>query len=350
VLAFRGALDTAAAGTLWATTIRGAQQARGRPLVLELSGLRFCDTAGAALLLEAERVHGATTTFDGASEHVAELLARVRKVPVAAPRQPPAPISWSEGLVGGLRAALDGVAFLGELAVAILRLPARARMFRRDDLLRAAEQAGVQAMPLVVLLGSLMGLILAFQSLVPLRRFGADIYVADLVAISLIRELGPLLAAVILSGRTGSAFAAELGTMKVNQEIEALMVMDVDPVTMLVLPRLAAVALVTPALIIGLEFAGLLGMSVVLISSGIPLEAIANRVSFAVTPLDLYGGLFKGMVFAAAISIIGCRAGMATGLGPRAVGLSATSAVVGGIIATIALDGVLAVVYFRLGL
>ena len=244
---------------------------------------------------------------------------------------------------------LGAIAFLGELVVAIVRLPARLRMFRRDDLLRAAEQAGVQAMPLVLLLGVLMGLILAFQSLVPLRRFGADLYVADLVAISLIRELGPLLAAVILSGRTGSAFAAEIGTMKVNQEIEALMVMDVDPVTMLVLPRLAAVVLVMPVLAIGLDLAGLLGMTLVLVGAGIPIEAIAGRVAYQVVAADLYGGLFKAMVFGAAVGAIGCRSGMATGVGPRAGGLAATAAVVGGIVATITLDGLLAIIFYRLG-
>src|SRR6185437_7265309 len=113
-------------------------------------------------------------------------------------------------------------AFIGEVFLALVHLPRRHQMFRFLDLWRIADQAGVRAMPLVVLLGALMGLILAFQSLVPMRRFGADLYVADLVSISLTRELAALLAAVILAGRTGSAFAAEIGTMKVNQELDAL--------------------------------------------------------------------------------------------------------------------------------
>jgi len=113
-------------------------------------------------------------------------------------------------------------------------------MLRMPDLLRYVDQAGVRSLPLVVLLGYLIGLILAFQSAVPMRRFGADIYVANLVAISLVRELGALLAAVILAGRTGSAFAAEIGTMKVNEEVDALTTMGLAPVRFLVVPRVLA--------------------------------------------------------------------------------------------------------------
>jgi phospholipid/cholesterol/gamma-HCH transport system permease protein len=244
----------------------------------------------------------------------------------------------------------DGFAFLGEAVLAVARLPARHRLFRLSDLLRIADQAGVSAIPLALLLGTLIGLILAFQSLVPMRGFGADIYVANLVAISLIRELGPLLAAVILAGRTGSAFAAEIGTMKVNQEIDALTTMSIDPMTMLVLPRLVAAMIVMPALTVVLELAGLLGMTMVMVGAGYPLEAIGNQVSNWVQAADFYGGLFKALVFGAAVAAIGCRAGLSTGVGPRAVGLSATAAVVGGIVITVVLDGMFAVLFYRLGL
>ena len=201
-----------------------------------------------------------------------------------------------------------------------------------------------------MLLGYLMGLILAFQSAVPLRRFGADLYVANLVAISLLRELGPLLSSIILAGRTGSAFAAEIGSMKVNQEIDALTTMSLDPVTMLVLPRLIAAALVMPALILVLDIAGLLGMATVMNAFGYPLIAIAHQVQSAATASDMFGGLFKGLCFGSAVAIIGCRAGLGTGVGPRAVGQAATAAVVGGIVATILLDGLFALIFYRLNL
>jgi phospholipid/cholesterol/gamma-HCH transport system permease protein len=260
-----------------------------------------------------------------------------------------APVSWGETIRAGLAVASEGIVFIGQTAVAVARLPAHVRMFRRSDMMRAADQAGVQALPLVLLLGTLIGLILAFQSLIPMRRFGADLYVASLVSISLVRELGPLLSAVILAGRSGSAFAAEIGTMKVNQEIDALTTMGIDPVTNLVLPRLAAALLVMPVLTVVLDLAGLLGMSVVLVGGGIPLVAIGNQVSGWVVASDLYGGLTKAAVFGVAVAGIGCRAGLSTGVGPQAVGLSATAAVVGGIIASIVLDGVFALIFFQMG-
>jgi phospholipid/cholesterol/gamma-HCH transport system permease protein len=253
-------------------------------------------------------------------------------------------------LAASLDALANGVAFLGEALVAVLRLPTRRRMLRFGDLLRFADDAGVRALPLVALLGFLMGMILAFQSAIPMHRFGADLFVADLVTISLVRELGPLLSAVILAGRTGSAFAAEIGTMKVNQEVDALVTMGLDPMTMLVLPRLIAVMLVLPALALALDVAGLLGMTVVMRGLGFPTASILHQVQGAAGVADLLGGLFKAVCFGAAIAAIGCRAGLSTGNGPRAVGLSATAAVVGGIISTIALDGLLALLFYRLNL
>jgi phospholipid/cholesterol/gamma-HCH transport system permease protein len=347
VLAFAGTLDAAGLADVW-TDALAAATGDGR-LVLDLSAVSTCDTAGAALLAEILHHHGEGAGLRGASPQVAALLERVRDIGPMPPPPQPKPITWREALRGGMVAALGGVAFLGEAVVATLRLPTRLRQFRRSDLLRTADQAGVQAIPLTLLLGTLMGLILAFQSLIPMRRFGADIYVANLVAISLVRELGPLLAAVILAGRTGSAFAAEIGTMKVNQEIDALATMDIDPVTMLVLPRMLAAMLVMPALTVLMEMSGLLGMMLVMVGAGYPPVTIANQVAQWVQPGDFYGGLAKAVVFGAVVAGIGCRAGLATGIGPRAVGLSATSAVVGGIVATIVLDGIFAVVYYRLG-
>ncbi len=199
-------------------------------------------------------------------------------------------------------------------------------------------------------MGTLIGLILAFQSVIPMRRFGAELYVANLVGISLLRELGPLMAAVILSGRTASAFAAEIGTMKVNQEIDALNTLGLDPMTMLVLPRLVAATIMMPVLAVLMDLAGLVGMTIVMVSFGFPVVTIANQVSSAVRPADLFGGLVKAAVFGAFVGAIGCRSGLSTGVGPRAVGLSATAAVVGGIVTTIILDGIFAILFFRLNL
>jgi phospholipid/cholesterol/gamma-HCH transport system permease protein len=351
VFVFAGKLDAAGIAPLWRRALRAAQQARGRSLTFDLGGVSFCDVSGAAFLAETEAAHGGAAELTGAQQKVAELLQRARAA-LAEGTAPPAgpPPTPAEFALSALRLVGFSIAFLGEATMAFARLPQRRRMLRVPDLLRHADQAGVRSMPLVLLLGYLIGLILAFQSAVPMRRFGADIFVANLVAISLMRELGPLLASVILAGRTGSAFAAEIGTMKVNEEVDALRTMGLDPMTMLVLPRIIVAMLVMPAMTLVLDLAGLLGMTTVMLSLGFPLVTVTRQVQIWVSASDLYGGLFKAVCFGIAVAAIGCRAGLGTGVGPRAVGLATTSAVVGGIVATVALDGIFALIFYRLNL
>lgn len=351
VLVFAGRLDAAGVAPIWSPTLKAAGGAKERGLLFDLSAVSMCDTAGATLLIAAEKAHGGPARLEGANEAMAGLIARVRE----ALREPAQGVGKSEPfrvmplLFAGFEAAGNGVAFLGEAVVAIILAPRRLRMLRPVDILASADQAGVKAMPLIILLGFLIGLILAFQSAVPLRTYGATIFVANLVSISLFRELGPLLAAVILAGRTASAFAAEIGTMKINEEVDALSTMGLDPMTMLVLPRLAAALLVMPMLTIGLEFAGLVGMTVVLKLFGYSLSAVIQQVQQALTIGDFVGGIIKALCFAAVVAAIGCSRGLATGRGPRAVGISTTAAVVGGIVATIVLDGLFALIFYRLG-
>jgi len=351
-LAFAGNLDAAGTGRLWEPVYHALGAARGRGgLTLDLSQVTLIDTAGATFLIGIEERHGGEVEMTGLAPRFAALLERVRPVSSVPPPPPPGPpIRVRDVVWAGIRAAGNGVAFLGEAAVALLTFPRRRRMLRASDLLRYADQAGVRSLPLVLLLGFLMGLILAFQSSVPMRRFGADLYVANLVSISLLRELGPLLAAVILAGRTGSAFAAEIGTMKVNEEVNALVTMGLDPMTMLVLPRMIAATLVMPAMTLALDLAGLLGMTVVMLGFGFPLVTISNQVARAAHLTDLFQGLFKGLCFGAVVAAIGCREGLGTGAGPRAVGLAATGAVVGGIVAVVVLDGLFALLLYRIGL
>jgi len=357
-LSFVGVLDVVGTTPLWNRVQHAASNVASNAaastisaLTIDLSGVTSCDTAGAAMLLQAERSHPGPVTFRGAAEAVDTMLSRIRRAALLPQPSPPAPPpGWHAVLQDTLDAAADGFVTLGEVVTAVIRLPKRARMFRLNDLLRAADEAGVQAIPLVALLGILIGLILAFQSLVPMRRFGADIYVANLVALGLVRELGPLLTAVLLAGRSGSAFASEIGTMKVNEELDALSTMGVDRITMLVLPRLLAAVLVMPVLTALMELSGLLGMTLVLTGSGIAPVTVMHQVALAVMPFDVLGGLLKAVLFGAVVALIGCRAGLVTGVGPRAVGRSATTAVVSGILATIALDGLLALLFYRFGI
>ncbi len=345
-LALAGPLTVQELPPLWSRVLQAAAAARGRPLVLDVTGATGCDTAGAALLAAAMARHG-NASLRGATDALEELV-RQATTATAAPR-PPRPPSPRPSLAPLLARLRGGTEFLGESVVAAVTAPRRRRQVRAADFIRLADAAGARAVPLVLLLGFLMGLILAFQASVPLRRFGADLFVVNLVALSLLRELGPLLAGVILAGRTGSAFAAELGTMKVNEELAALETMGLSTMTLLVLPRLMAAVMVMPVLTLVLEAAGLLGMLAVMMAFGFPPSAVFGQLLRAVHLRDLWGGLAKALVFGAVIAAIGCRAGLATGIGPRAVGQAATGAVVGGIVAIIVLDGLFAIVFYRLG-
>ncbi|MBP0446132.1 ABC transporter permease [Roseomonas sp. SSH11] len=350
VLRLSGRLTSMTAGEVWRPALKEAHGARR----IDLSGLEMLDTSGAALVIAAARAAGEDVPVEGASRPVAAVLERSR----AADRPPAAPPAgrrlgvisalgaWG---VGRADAAREATTFMGEASATFVNAARRPRDLRIADVLRHLDEVGTRAFGLVILLGVLIGVILAFQSAIPMRQYGADIFVPRLVGISLLRELGPLLAAVILAGRTGSAFAAELGTMTVNEEVSALRIMGIDPMVLLVLPRLIAATLAMPVLALLMDLAGLVGMSVVMMATGFPLQLVINQVHAGVALGDLLGGLGKAAVFGLVIAGIGCRAGLAAGSGPRAVGDAATSAVVGGIVALVVLDGIFAVLFYRLG-
>jgi phospholipid/cholesterol/gamma-HCH transport system permease protein len=350
ILVLSGRLDTETAAALWP---RLMAEAAGGPVVLDLARLEALDTTGATLLLAAERA-GAGNAVRGAAPEVSAVLERVRAA-LAAPRPKPQrglPLIARIGkaTLSSGRGMRDGLGFLGELTITAFLTLLRPGRLRLRELLRHLDEAGTRAFPLTVLLGVLLGVILAFQSAIPLRRFGAEIFVPNLVGISLLRELGPLMAGVILAGRTGSAYAAELGTMSVNEEVAALRVMGIDPMALLVLPRVLAGTLVMPVLSLLLTLAGLVGMTLIMGLFGFPVTTVLHQLSSWLKLSDLLGGLVKASVFGLAIAAIGCRAGLGAGRGPRAVGDAATAAVVGGIVAIILLDGVFAVAYERMGL
>lgn len=348
-LTFDGRIGTADAARLWAPVARAA---RGAPAVtLDVAGVSEVDTAGAVLLLAA--APGAVVR--GAPPAVEKVLERTGAALKAAPPQaaPPRlnPIAGLGEIVVGIGDSLLGaIAFGGEALVKLLATLLHPRQLRLGEMLRHLDETGLRAFPLTALLGFLIGVILAYQSAIPLRRFGAEVFVPNLVGISLLRELGPLLAGVVLAGRTGSAFAAELGTMTVNEEVDAMRIMGIDPMQMLVLPRLLAAVLVMPVLALLMMLAGLAGMTAIMASLGFPWAAVSNQLQQWLALGDLLGGLFKAAVFGVAIAAIGCRAGLAAGRGPRAVGDAATTAVVGGIVSIVVLDGIFAVLFFRLGI
>jgi phospholipid/cholesterol/gamma-HCH transport system permease protein len=239
---------------------------------------------------------------------------------------------------------------LGELIVALIYAAGNPRRVRWKDAFLIAETAGVNALPIIALICFLIGLIMAFQSAIPMREFGAEIYVSDLIALSMLRELGPLMTAIIMAGRTSSAFAAELGTMKVNEEIDALTTMGLNPVRFLVVTRVIATLVMMPLLTIFANLLGIIGGSVVLLSLGYPLITYLDRVMTAANYVDLLGGLLKSLAFGLIVAGIGCLRGLKTTTGASAVGDSTTRAVVSAIILIVLTDGVFSVVYFYIGI
>ncbi|MGB2930729.1 MAG: ABC transporter permease [Desulfobacterales bacterium] len=239
---------------------------------------------------------------------------------------------------------------MGEAGAALVQALLNPKQVRWKDAFLVAETAGVNALPVIGLVGFLMGLIMAFQAAIPMRQFGAEIYVANLVGLSMVRELGPLMTAVVLAGRSGSSFAAELGTMKINEEIDALITMGLDPVRFLVVTRVLAAVIMTPLLTLFADLIGVMGGSIVLLSMGYSLSSYFNQMVSMVNYVDLLGGLFKSIVFGLMVAGIGCLRGLQTEIGASAVGDSTTRAVVGGIVLIVVADGIFSVVYYYIGI
>ena len=238
------------------------------------------------------------------------------------------------------------LAFLGETATAALGVLFRPDRFRFGDAALAFQRAAFDGLPIATGIGFLLGVILAFQSAAALQMFGVEVYVADLLAIGLFRELGPIITAIVLAGRSGSAFAAEIGTMKVDEELDALTTMGLPPVRFLVLPRIAAALLAMPVLTIFAELAGLVGGALVLQLMDVPTVVFWDHVKGTTTFFMIAFGLAKAALFGLLVGLIGCCAGMRTQSTADGVGVAATRAVVGGIIAIAVSDGLLAVVCY----
>lgn len=233
--------------------------------------------------------------------------------------------------------------YLGETIAATASLFARPRGFRFRDFVLAFQRASCEALPVASGIGLLLGVILAFESAAALKAFGAEVYVSDMLAIGLFRELGPLVTAIVLAGRTGSAFAAEIATMKTNEELDALTVMGLDPVRFLVPPRVLAALLAMPLITIAAELAGLAGGAAVLEMMGVPQAVFWERTASAAGAFTVALGLAKSALFGLLAGLVGCGAGILAKPTADGAGRAATGAVVGGMIAIAIADGILAV-------
>lgn len=246
----------------------------------------------------------------------------------------------------------DGMmAFLGQCILALLRFMRGKARFRRSDFWLLVQQTGLEALPIVALIAFLIGMIMAFVGAVQLQKFGADIFVADLVGLAMVREMGVMMTGIILCGRTGAAYAAQIGSMKIGEEVDALETFGISPIDFLVLPRLLAVTLMTPILVLFANAIGIIGGMIVGVSLlDVTMAQFINRLIGSLDLTQISTGLIKSVFFGVLVAYTGCLRGMQCGSSSAEVGRVTTSAVVTGITALIIADAVFAVLFNIMGI
>jgi phospholipid/cholesterol/gamma-HCH transport system permease protein len=354
-LRITGRLDVHGVAALWRSGTDAAKQGSGKKVTIDVEGVTAIDMAGATFITRLRDLSGdlgGQPEIRGLDQNDRDLiaLAETRKQAPAA-EKPLGPVEQAGAdLAGFLEDVRTFVTFVGEITWALASSLKRPKTIRWAETLLVAERAGVNGLPIVLLIAFIVGLVMAFQAAIPMKTFGAEIYVANLIGIAMVRELGPLMTAIVLAGRSASAFAAEIGTMKINEEIDALTVMGLAPVHFLIVPRVVAATLITPLLTVFADLVGILGGAVVILSMGYPPIAYYNQVVGFVSWQDLTGGLVKSVVFGLIIAATGCIRGYQTRRGPSAVGEATTRAVVTSIILIAVFDGIFSVIYYYLGI
>ena len=345
----RGDLDATGAVLLRRAVARAA---RAGDVVVELGGVERMTTVGAAGLLSGMRLarqRGAQVRIEGAKESHEQVLSLMPETAREPARLTPASPPFFERLGGGGYEVGAGLMKFAELimdtAIAVGRMVKRRRVAARGAFTEQAVSVGVNALGIVGLLSLLLGVIMAFQASFQLRRFGADVYVVDLVGISMVRELGPMMTAIILSGRSGAAMAAELATMTVQEEVDALRTMGLDPVGFLVVPRLTAILAMQPALTLMSMVVGVTGgWFAAAAFLDLPAAVYFERLVRVLHMDDIVMGLVKSVVFAAIIGFVSCSLGLGVRGGPSGVGRATTRAVVTSIFLIIVADSLFAIV------
>lgn len=326
----------------------------------DLAGLRELDTAGAWLIERTRRAlasAGVSVTIGGARPDHARLLRRISEAgalpPVAPVRRRPIidfVAAVGEGAVDALRQARDLVGFFGLVIVTGLRVILHPGRIRIVSTVSHIERVGMSALPIVGLISFLVGIVLAYQGVDQLRQFGAEVYTVDLVGIAVLREMGILLTAIVVAGRSGSAFTAQIGTMMVNEEVDALRTLGLDPIEVLVLPRILALVVALPLLTFFADAMALLGgslMLVLLIDATLP--QIAQQLRDMVPLSHFWVGLSKAPVFAFLIAMVGCFEGLRVTGSAESVGRLTTQSVVESIFLVIVFDAVFSVLFSYMG-
>ncbi len=329
-----------------------------KSVVIDLERVDYLDSSAAAILMEMDRIcDNLGNSFEtvNASPGAQVLLDRAfdpsrRRNGVLMPRSAPSfPVQVGDSVLDLIRTGKDIFTFIGASVVALyqdLRHPSKLKW---DSLWRLLEKSGTDAVPIVTLLSFLMGGILAFQAALQFRKFGANIFVADLVSVAMCLEMGPLMTAIIAAGRSGAAFAAHIGTMQVNEEVDALRVMAIDPMRYLVSPRILAVAFALPCLTVFADLVGIVGGCIVaVITLDLTPVAFFNQMAKVLEVSDIMKGLTKSFVFGIEIAMIGCLRGFQVKGGAESVGKATTSAVVTCVFILTVTDAIFSALFYYL--
>ncbi len=325
-----------------------------RKLLVDLASVEYLDSAGALGLLQLESRAEAESIpfqFDHVTEEAKRIMGLInRKALTMKPLVSEKKWNIIEQIGDGSLKILNDLAsiltFLGDLITALIYSFIHPRSIRWEDLLFYMKRAGMEGLPIVGLINLLLGLIIAFMSSLQLKQFGANIYVAQLVGVAMVTELGPIMTAIIVAGRSGSAFAAEIGTMKVNEEVDALVSMGFDPTRFLAVPKVLAAMIVVPVLTVYADFFGIVGGSVVgVLGLDLTLYTYVQETMKVISITDIAKSLLKSVVFAGMIAGIGCQRGFQVRGGAEAVGSATTSAVVAAIFLIIVADSAFAILF-----
>ena len=323
-------------------------------LTVDLAEVTYVDDFGVLVLIQLRHMITAQSgsfSLIHVTDGVREILSLLHfddlteKIPLAGKQVPNIFIRLGDATLNHINDFRYLTSFTGSVFLALLYVCRHPRSLRSEDTVLAMQKTGVDALPIVGLISFLLGLIIAFMSSVQLRQFGADIYVASLVGLAMTRELGPIMTAIIVAGRSGSAFAAEIGTMRISEEIDALFTMGFDPTRFLAIPKIIASIVVVPLLTLFSDFFAILGGLVVgVLMLDLTANAYMAQTFLTLTPFDVFLGVMKSGVFAFLISWIGCFRGFRVRGGAAGVGEATTSAVVSSIFLIILTDSVFSVI------
>jgi phospholipid/cholesterol/gamma-HCH transport system permease protein len=325
-------------------------------LTLDMKGVDYLDSAGALALLEMEQyaaqaqIHFSVENMSEAIRGIFGLIDRTAVMAPPAPPEKPAESVFEQIGESSLTVGKDFanlLTFLGDLLLALFQSFFHPRAVRWKEFFFYVKRAGLDGLPIVALLSFLLGMIIAFMSSLQLKQFGANLYVASLVGFGMVRELGPIMTAIIIAGRSGSAFAAEIGTMMVNEEVDALVTMGFNPTRFLALPKVLAAMLVVPLLTLYSDLFGILGgMTVGVLGFDLTVFTYVNQTIKSIKIFDVTTSLIKAVVFAILIAGIGCQRGFRVRGGAEAVGKYTTSAVVAGLFLIIVADSLFAIIFY----